>query len=932
MNLTDPQKKSVNHFKGPALVIAGPGAGKTFVMTERVKKLIIKKKIDPKNILVTTFTNKAADELKVKLARTVGKDAEIIHISTIHSFCKSMLEKYFLHHNYGASMDVLDEDGQKLILELNKVQLGLGYWKDNRIHDLKYSFNYIGDIKSFYDKLSQNRIDPDDLISKLKENGDLINEDEKIIEGYKKYLELLDTEKKIDFALLQTKFYNLLNEKPEVLKSIQEEFEYILVDEYQDTSPIQDKIFRLIAGKKQNLFVVGDENQSIYGFRGASLKNFKNFIKRYPKSKSYLLNVNFRSTKTIVDFSNQVFEKEVRKVLEAIRRKGEKVKIIHEEDSDSTAKTTIDLIKQMKEQGIIQKYGDVALLFRSLKRHATEYVKYLKKSDPPIPYVTYGDGKFLERDEIRTIIYMMSYVTQELYMDNKFHRWKNWWKKDLFLTDFFDFSDDTKKVITKGSFNLYELRDTDDFKKVGFTNTKDITKLKKLNKLKYDVEREKDSFGDLQKGKNSLLKIFYKILDYSGYFERTMSENTTESKEILLNLGKLSEIISRYMEISKKEDVKNFLWYIYNSGEDIDQSKIEDEKTVKLMTVHKAKGLEFPVVFLCCMNEGRFPLRFRDRHFIRIPDEFLDKEEIEDEKEEFFQEERRLFYVGLTRAQDNIIFTASDKHIVQSWKKSRFLDLIPEEIITDDDFRLTTEKVYKLSKLTPNLNYSAINTFIDCPLRYNLIYDYGFVTPPSFMQKLGTFIHNTLQRIHESMKKEEEISPLEMKEIVESYWLDLPISQKKNEQIKQDLIKKFVNYYITAKDEYKDIIAVEESFSHIDDNMIVNGKIDLIVRDKNDHVCLVDFKARKSGGIEKTNVDKQLQIYQYCLNHQYNINKLIAHTFEDNKKTEFPINPEKTKQFLQNISQKMAIENFHKQKNSFCAQCQFNFYCWRGES
>jgi len=929
LNLTEGQKKAVDHYRDPALVIAGPGAGKTFVMTERVKRLITDKKVNPKNILVTTFTNKASDELKVKLARTVGKDAELIHISTIHSFCKSMLERYFLHHNYGASIDVLDEDGQKLFIELNKVQLGLGYWKDGRLHDLKHSFNYIGDVKSFYDKLSQNRIDTSKLISKLKEDGELLEEDKKIIEGYNRYLELLDKEKKIDFALLQTKFYALLNKKTEVLKTIRKEFEFILVDEYQDTSPIQDKIFRLIAGEKENIFVVGDENQSIYGFRGASLKNFKNFIKRYPKSKSYLLNVNFRSTKTIVEFSNQVFEKEVRKVLKAIRRKGEKIKIIQKEDSDSTAKTAIELIKQMKEKDVIQKYGDVALLFRSLRNHSSEYVKYLKKSNPSIPFVTYGDGKFLERDEIRTIIYIMSYVTQELYIDNKFHRWQNWWKKDIFLTDFFDFSVETRKVIKEGTFNLYELRDTDDFKQVGFTNKDDIIKLKKLNKLKYDVEREKDTFGDLQKGKNSLLIIFYKILDYSGYFERTMADNTTESKEILLNLGKLSEIINRYMEISKKEDVKNFLWYIYNSGEDIDQSKIEDENTVKLMTVHKAKGLEFPVVFLCCMNEGRFPLRFKDRHFIRIPDEFLDKEEIEDEKEEFYHEEQRLFYVGLTRAQDNLIFTTSGKHIVQSWKKSRFLDLIPKEIISDDEFKLSVEKVYTLTKLTPNLNYSAINTFIDCPLRYNLIYNYGFVTPPSFMQKLGSFIHNTLQRIHESMKREEDITPSEMKTIVETYWLNLPISQKKNEKIRQDLTKKFVNYYISAKDEYKDIIAVEETFSHIDDNMIINGKIDLIAKNKDDHICLVDFKARKKEGIEKTNVDKQLQIYQYCLNNQYGINKLIAHTFQDNKITEFSINHTETKQFLQDISQKMAQENYHKQKNAFCNQCQFKFYCWK---
>jgi len=926
MELTKTQEQAINHFRGPALVIAGPGAGKTFVITERVKELISERKIDPTRILVTTFTNKAADELKVKLARTVGKDAELIHISTIHSFCKSMLEKYFLYHDYGATIDVLDEESHKLFLDIHKVDLGISHWEKGVLKNLKHSFNYIGDIKSFYDKITETQIDTEKLIQSLKAKNELLDEDLKIIQGYKKYLDLLHVEKQMDFALLQTKFYNLLIDNSEVLNSIRNDFEFILVDEYQDTSPIQDNIFRLIAGKKQNLFVVGDENQSIYGFRGASLKNFRNFIKRYPKSKSYLLNVNFRSTKTIVDFSNQVFEKEIRKVLKAIRRKGEKIKIISEEDSDSTAKKSVELIKKLKDEGIIKKYGDVVLLFRSLRRHSPEYVKYLEKEN--IPFVTFGDGKFLEREEIRTLLYLMSYVTQELYFENKFHRWKNWWKKDLFLTDFFGFSPQTKKVIIEGSFNLYELRDDDDFKKVGFTNADDILKLKKLNKLKYDVEREKDSFGDQQRGKNSLLRVFYKILDYSGYFEKLMAKETDKEKEILFNLGKLSEIISRYMEISKKEDVKNFLWYIYGAGDDIDQSKIEDEFTVKLMTVHKAKGLEFPVVFLCCLNEGRFPLHFRDRYLIPIPDDVLDKEEIKDEKEEFFQEERRLFYVGITRAQDDLILTASQKHIVNRWDKSRFLKLIPADLITDNDFRLATEKTYRVPSLVPSLNYSAINTFIDCPLRYTLIYDYGFVTPPSFMQRLGSFIHNTLQQIHESMKKKHDIIPSEMKEIVDKYWIDLPLSKEKNDQIKQSYIKKFVTYYLAAKDDYKEILAIEQSFSHIDDNMIVDGKVDLITKNKEGRVCLVDFKARKSEGIEKTNVDKQLQIYHHCLNNKYNIDRLIAHTFEDNKQTDFPINQQETTQFLQSISKKMGEKNFHKQKGDFCPQCQFSFYCW----
>lgn len=921
---TKNQKKAIDHYKGPALVIAGPGAGKTLVITERVRKLIGDNGVDPKTILVTTFTEKAANELKVRLSRTIGKKAELIHVSTIHSFCKSMLEKYFLYHNYGAEINVLDDEGQKLFIELNKVKLGLAYWDGRRFKDVKQRFNFTKDICSFYDKLTQNTVDSATLTNCLVENGEISEGTLKIIQGYNKYLEMLKENKKMDFALLQTVFYHLLKNNVEVLKDVQISFDFLLVDEYQDTSPIQDKIIRLIAGNKQNLFVVGDENQSIYGFRGASIKNFQNFIKRYPGAHTYFLNTNFRSTENIVNFSNIVFEKGVRKELEARRRKGEKIKIIYGSDCDESAKKAVELIKKMKEENIIKNYGDICLLFRSLRYHAKEYIKYLSKEH--IPYTTYGDGQFFERKEIQIIVYLISYVTQELYVDNRFIDWKNWWKRDLFLDEFFGFSDETKRIIIEGGFELYKLNDEKGFKDIGFTNNKDIRKLLLLNKLKTDILNEKNNYGETKFGNNLLLSVFYKILNYTGYFEKVMSNNSTKNREILYNLAKFSNIIGKYQETREENDVKGFLWYVYHSSADIDQEKLEDKNTVKLMTIHKAKGMEFPVVFLCCMIEGRFPSVYKNREMINIPKKFLDKDELDDE-EEFYQEERRLFYVGLTRAQDNLIFTTADKILTQPVRKSRFLGIVPEELILNSEMKERVEKSYEVHKEVPNLNYSAINTFIDCPLRYTLVYNYCFKTPASFAQNLGLFVHNTLQRINEAIKRKKDISPTDMREIVDSYWIDLPISKRQNKNLKEKIIEEFTTYYLTAKSDFKEILAIEESFSHIDDNMIIKGKVDLIIRDKEDKICLIDFKAREKKGIEVTNVDKQLQMYNYCLDSRYKIDKLIAYTFRDNQKIEFPIDKIYTQNFLKDMSLKMFKEDFDKQKNATCSDCTFDFYC-----
>jgi DNA helicase-2/ATP-dependent DNA helicase PcrA len=930
--ITKSQKKAVEHFNGPALVIAGPGAGKTFVITERVKHLITNKKIKPENILVTTFTEKAAGELKVRLAREVGASAELAHISTIHSFCKSMLERYFPYHDYGAAIDVLDDESQYLLLDQHKTELGFACWDRNKINYVKNGIgrgtDVIKSVAAFYDTMTQNEIDPDELLENMKSTGLLEQGDVELVGSFRKYRTMLAQERLVDFASLQTDFLRLIREKPEILSDIQSTFLYMLVDEYQDTSPVQDRIFRVMAGARQNIFVVGDENQSIYGFRGASIRNFRQFLKRYPKAVSYFLNVNFRSTGKIVDFSNRVFEKEMRKILEARRRAGEKIRIIDGADVDDAARLTVDFIKRMKKVGIIKSYGDVALLFRSLKHHAKEYIKHLEREG--VPFVSFGDGGFFERKEIQVMIYLLSYIDRDeadscdtcCWQD-----WKEWWRRDLFLTDFLDFSPETRKVIQEGEFNLRALYTDRDFSKAGFRNTHDIEKMKKINLLKNTVAEERENRDDFGRRKHSLLTVFYNLLDYTGYFRRLMKEGSRESEEKLANLAKLSSIIARYQEMTKKERTIDFLWYCHNREYDMDQEKIEGADTVKLMTVHRAKGMEFPVVFVCCLVEGRFPVRYRDSRIVRIPEHFLQEEGV-DREEEHYQEERRLFYVAATRAQDNLIFTTADKITCRKAARSRFLDAVKEEHLDTGDFSMCAEKEYHVSSPVPNLNYSAINAFVDCPLRYLLLYHYGFQTPEVFMQHIGLFVHAVLQKIHERMRNGEEAIASMIGDTVGRYWKDLPVKKDRNERIRESYVKKFLAYYEKARELFTGILAVEESFSHIDDNMILNGKVDLIARDRNNEVCLVDFKARTSKGIELTNVATQLRIYDYCMDRQYNIGRLIAFTFEDNTPNEFEKKQrEKTREFLTGISEKIASNRFDPQENSFCPQCHFNFYC-----
>ena len=220
--------------------------------------------------------------------------------------------------------------------------------------------------------------------------------------------------------------------------------------------------------------------------------------------------------------------------------------------------------------------------------------------------------------------------------------------------------------------------------------------------------------------------------------------------------------------------------------------------------------------------------------------------------------------------------------------------------------------------------------FLDCPLRYTLVYDYGFVTPSTFMENIGNFVHAALQRIHEKMKLGEELSLADISDIAKIYWINLAVSAEQNERMKAGYIRKLQKYYRNyAQKNYSEILGIEESFSHIDKNMVIKGRVDLIVKDKSGKNCIVDFKARSGDKLFETNVDLQLQIYDYCLDEKYDVDKVIAFTINDSKENSYGTDKLKIKEKLKEVSQKMEVENFHKHKNPFCKECMFRKFCWQ---
>ena len=909
--LTEQQKEAIEYINGPLLIVAGPGAGKTRVLIERINFMVRKKKINPENILVTTFTIKAAEEIKRRIVKIIGSEAQSMQISTIHSLCQNILELYPDSHEIGGTFDVLDAQTQFLFFRTYFYSMGL----KNLIKQRDLS-----NLISFYNILSENCINPDVLISKYEE----LNEHEdsiKIIRSYKKYLELLKQEYKIDFAGLQKVVLNILKTNKEVLKDLQDRYQYLLIDEYQDTNAIQAEIFKLLAGQRQNICVVGDEDQSIYGFRGANIDNFRTFADIFKHTKVIKLEKNFRSKKSIVTIADNFIKpyRSFQKDLSPVRGKGNDVVLVRGSNAQNEAELVVKTIQILKEKKIIPHYGYVALLFKSVNYHAPPFLN--KFEEEGIEVEVTGAGNFMKKEEIQTILYLMAYVDPPDYMGKFSDKWDSWWNISMFKTEILNLSDKTIKILNGISkeFDIGTLLTKKDFDSIGIANTEDIDKLKTLNYLKKELTNK-------EKG---ILEIFYEVVKRTKYLNRLFLQNDDDSKSRLFNLAILTQLIDKYEGINRKPSIEDFLWYLRSIPRDIDAKSIENPYAVKMMTIHQAKGLEFPIVFICSVMKGRFPRYHKTEELLLpIPEELLLAK-----PERGIGEERRLFYVGMTRAQDSLIISTADKVNTRGGGISPFIqeDIGLGEFKTPNDLIECCEERPPKEPPTTKLSYSSLNTYQECPFRFNLIYGYDFQTPAGFRQNYGIIVHNSLHRLHILMKKGKKIDFAVVKNIVDKSWIKIYNDKKKDDKCREKLqIDLYYKYYDYMKDYIKEVISTEEPFTLVFDEYIVTGRIDLIIKNKNDEIELIDFKYMEEIGITKTNVEMQLRIYEYAMKKKHKINKLCAYTFKDNKRIYFKTNREVLRDLdneLKDIVHSIRDEKFEAKKNAFCNKCIFKFTC-----
>ncbi|QHE50981.1 DNA helicase PcrA [Pontibacillus sp. HMF3514] len=637
--LNKEQQEAVKKTEGPLLIMAGAGSGKTRVLTHRIAYLLGEKDVSPRNVLAITFTNKAAREMKERVADIVGSDANEMWISTFHSMCVRILRRDIDRIGIDRNFSILDTTDQLSVIKQVLKDLNLDPKKfDPRAmlgaissakNELKTAEDYNKTVGSYYDQ----------------QTGKV----------YEKYQKTLRKNQSLDFDDLIMQTLTLFDRVPEVLEYYQRRFQYIHVDEYQDTNHAQYQLVKLLADRFQNLCVVGDSDQSIYRWRGADIANILSFESDYPNAKVIMLEQNYRSTKSILNAANEVIQQNSGrkpKNLWTDNDDGENIQYYQAPTERDEALYVVNKTEEYVRSGDY-KYKDVAILYRTNAQSRTIEETFVKAN---VPYQIIGGTKFYDRKEIKDILAYLRLISNP-NDDISFSRIVNEPKRGVGKTSL----ENLQMYAAQNDLSMYEAVGEVEF--VGLSK-KATNALKEFGSMVKNWHQQQDFL--------SATDLVEDVLKKTGYEEMLKNEKSLEAQSRLENIN---EFLSVAQDFEKNNEDKSLIAFLTDLALIADIDKVDDDpfadNKVTLMTLHSAKGLEFPIVFLIGMEENVFP------HSRSI----MDEEEME--------EERRLAYVGITRAEKQLFLTHAKMRTLFGKTNmnpiSRFIDEIPADLIEGRD-------------------------------------------------------------------------------------------------------------------------------------------------------------------------------------------------------------------------------------------------------
>lgn len=633
-HLNPVQREAVEHTHGPLLILSGAGSGKTRVITHRMAHLMELGLASPEEILCVTFTNKAAREMQKRISQLLGaEDIQLPWVSTFHSFCVRLLRRYIDLLDYSPVFSIYDSADQLTMIK--KV-----------LSDLKL------DDRSSPAKAIQSRINSAKTMGLSPEEAakSRLFFDRTTLDVFEKYEADMKRANALDFNDLLIKTYEILQSYPAILEQLQKKFKFIMVDEYQDTNRMQYLIVKALAQEHQNIAVVGDEDQSIYSWRGADIGNILDFEKDFPGAKVIKLETNYRSSQTIVKAASHVIQNNTQrkeKSIHALKEDGDPV-IVREEDTEyDEARFVVRTAHSLISSGEYSP-GDVAIFYRT---NAQSRVFEEQCRAMSLPYKIYGGLRFYDRMEIKDIVGYLKLIINP--------------------------GDDVafKRVINAPSRGLGKVT-LQRIEELAFQRTVKLVEAAALcveeKVVHTGAQKKLAGFLDLitllreKESSLSLPELYHEVIQQTGYVTALQAEGTEEAESRIQNLEELDNAIYQFVQERQEEaTLQNFLEEMALLS-DLDQSVPEDE-TVTLMTLHLSKGLEFPIVFMVGMEEGLFPSH----------------RSIESTEPEKIEEERRVCYVGMTRAEEKLFMTYARRRKVwgqqQYHTPSRFLEELPKE-------------------------------------------------------------------------------------------------------------------------------------------------------------------------------------------------------------------------------------------------------------
>ena len=676
-DLNPMQQKAAAHIEGPLLIIAGAGSGKTRVLTYRIANLL-EHGVAPYNILAITFTNKAAREMKERAAKLIGKAAENVWLSTFHSFCARFLRREIEITNiYQKNFTIYDASES---LSLIKAAL-----KEMNLSDKQYVPNSI----SYTISAAKNMLmSPAEFIDSISKND---YHKQKVGEIYELYQKKLVENNALDFDDLLMVTVNILNKNAEVLEKYQNRFKYIMVDEYQDTNGAQYQLTRLLAKKHRNICVVGDADQSIYGWRGADMSNILDFEKDYKETTVIKLEQNYRSTKTILEAANSVISENTnrkKKTLWTDNNTGDKIAVYQALNEWDEGRFVAKTSKKIKENG--ENYGDIAVLYRTNAQSRVIEETFMKEG---VPYVIVGGLKFYDRKEIKDILAYLKTIYNPLDSVS-LNRIINVPKRGLGATSIGKIA----AFAAENELSFFEIiGNPETIAAVGLSK-RATAALEDFSALIFELMGEAENLP--------ISAFVEKVMNKTGYMKELEAEG--DNPEAIARIENLKEFIGVAQDFEKSADEPNLEEFLAQVAliADVDTANFEDDR-VTLMTLHAAKGLEFPHVFMTGMEEGIFP------HARTL----MNENEVE--------EERRACYVGITRAEKKLYLSYAYSRTLYGRESanspSRFIEEIPENLMEETK----GEDIFEARPIKSVSNYGNYND------GYRSAYNAKFTDAPS---------------------------------------------------------------------------------------------------------------------------------------------------------------------------------------------------------